>query len=75
MTKITTSLTKTMTPQQYIGYSALAIIALYLAYVVSTNIISLFVALIKLLFYGILLGVIVWFLHKRGFFEFLKKHF
>ena len=64
-----------MTPQQYIDYSALAIIALYLAYVVSTNIISLFVALIKLLFYGILLGVIVWFLHKRGFFEFLKKHF
>jgi len=62
-----------MTPQQYIGYGALAIIALYLAYVVSTSLISLFVVLIKIFIYGILLGVIIWFLHKKGFFEFLKK--
>ncbi|KHD10439.1 hypothetical protein PN36_03195 [Candidatus Thiomargarita nelsonii] len=62
-----------MTPQQYIGYGALAIIALYLAYVVSTSLISLFVVLIEILVYGILLGVIIWFLRKQGFFEFLKK--
>jgi hypothetical protein len=62
-----------MTPQQYIGYGALAIIGLYLAYVVSTSLISLLAVLIKILFYGILLGVIVWFLHKKGFFEFLKR--
>lgn len=64
-----------MAPQQYIGYSALAIIALYLAYVVSTSLINLFVVLIKILFYGILLAAIVWFLHKKGFFEFLKRQF
>ncbi|MEN8216901.1 MAG: hypothetical protein ABFS56_11135 [Pseudomonadota bacterium] len=62
-----------MNPQQYIGYGALAIIGLYLAYVVSTSLISLFAVLIKILFYGILLGVIVWFLRKKGFFEFLKR--
>jgi len=62
-----------VTPQQYIGYGALAIIALYLAYVVSTSLISLFVVLIEILVYGILLGVIIWFLRKQGFFEFLKK--
>ncbi len=62
-----------MTPQQFIGYSTLAIIALYLAYVVSTSLISLFVVLIEILIYGILLGVIIWFLRKQGFFEFLKK--
>ncbi len=64
-----------MTPQQFIGYSALVIIGLYLAYVVSTSLIGLFVVLIEILFYGILLGIIVWFLHKKGFFEFLKKRF
>jgi len=64
-----------MTPQQYIGYGALAIVALYLAYVVFTSLISLFAVLIKILFYGVLLGAIVWFLHKKGFFEFLKKQF
>ena len=62
-----------MPPLQLIGYSALAIIALYLAYEVSTSLIWLFWFLIKVFFYGILLAMIVWFLYKKGFFEFLKK--
>jgi hypothetical protein len=62
-----------MSPFQLIGYAALAIIALYLAYEISTSIVWLFWFLTKILFYGTLLTVIVWFLHKRGFFEFLKK--
>jgi len=62
-----------MPPIQLIGYATLAIIALYLAYEVSTSIILLFWFLTKILFYGILLAVIIWFLYKKGFFEFLKK--
>ncbi|HDN27436.1 MAG TPA: hypothetical protein ENG03_10140 [Thioploca sp.] len=62
-----------MPPLQLIGYSALAIVALYLAYVISTIIIGLFWHLTQILFYGTLLGVIVWFLHKQGFFYFLKN--
>ncbi len=61
-----------MLPLQLIGYGALAIVALYLAYMVSTTVVLLFWFLIKALFYGIFLAVIVWFLHKKGFFDFLK---
>ena len=58
-----------MTPQQYIIYATLAIIGLYLAYVVSTSIINLFWYLIQIIIYGGLLGGILWYLRKEGFFE------
>ncbi len=62
-----------MPPIQLLCYATLAIIALYLAYEVSTSIILLFWFLTKILFYGILLAAIIMFLYKKGFFEFLKK--
>jgi hypothetical protein len=64
---------KIMTPQQYIIYATLAIIGLYLAYVVSTSIINLFWYLIQIIIYGGLLGGILWYLRKEGFFELFKK--
>jgi len=62
-----------MSNHNIIGYSILAIIAVYLAYVISTNIIWLLWLLIKLTVYSTLLVGILWFLYKNGFFEFLKK--
>jgi LytS/YehU family sensor histidine kinase len=62
-----------MTPQQYIIYGILAIIGLYLAYVVSTSIINLFWYLIQIVIYGGLLGGILWYLRKEGFFDLFKK--
>jgi hypothetical protein len=62
-----------MTPQQYIIYATLAIIGLYLAYVVSTSIINLFWYLIQIIIYGGLLGGILWYLRKEGFFDLFKK--
>jgi len=64
---------KYMSNHNIIGYSILAIIALYLAYVISTNIIWLLWLLIKLIVYSILLVGILWFLYKNGFFKFLQK--
>ncbi len=64
---------KIMTPQQYIIYAILTIIGLYLAYVVSTSIINLFWYLIQIIIYGGLLGGILWYLRKEGFFELFKK--
>jgi hypothetical protein len=60
---------------QLIGYSALALVALYLAYVISTILIGLLWHLAQILFYGTLLGAIVWFLYKQGFFDFLRQKF
>ncbi|RKZ88467.1 MAG: hypothetical protein DRR19_12515 [Candidatus Parabeggiatoa sp. nov. 1] len=60
-------------PLQLIAYGTLAIFALYLAYVVSNTVVLLFWYLIQALFYGTLLAVIVWFLYKNGFFDFLKN--
>jgi len=62
-----------MSNHNIIGYSILALIALYLAYVISTNIIWLLWLLIKLTVYSTLLVGILWFLYKNGFFEFLNK--
>lgn len=62
-----------MTPQQYIIYAILAIIGLYLAYIVSTSIINLFWYLIQIIIYGGLLGGILWYLRKEGFFDLFKK--
>jgi predicted membrane protein len=64
-----------MPPLQFLGYSALIIVGLYLAYVVSTTLIGLLWYLAKIVIYGTLLAFIVWFLYRQGFFEFLKKKF
>jgi len=64
-----------MSPLQFLGYSALIVVALYLGYVVSTTLVSLLWYLAKIVIYGTLLAIIIWYLYQQGFFEFLKKKF
>lgn len=64
-----------MTPLQYLGYGALAMLALYLIYVISTSLIWFLGLLVKIVFLGILLTMIILFLKRRGFFDVLKKFF
>ncbi len=58
---------------RYISYVILLLIALYLAYMITTRIIWLFWMLITILIYGGLLITVAWFLHKQGFFELFKS--
>jgi len=62
-----------MTPFQLISYTILAIIALYIAYIVAINLIGILWIFIKVIVYGTLLTIIVWFLYQNGFFSFLKR--
>jgi len=62
-----------MTPFQLLSYAVLALIGLYLIYLMSISLMSLLWFLIRILIFGGLLGVIVWFLHKKGFFELFKS--
>ncbi len=61
-----------MTVLQYISYGILALIAGYLIYVVAISLLGLLWLFVKILFLGTLIGVIVWFLHKKGFFDSFK---
>ena len=58
-----------MTTFQYVSYGILAFIALYLIYIVAISLVGLIWSVIKILFLGILIGVIVRFLHKKRFFD------
>lgn len=58
---------------QQVGYVLLAIIALYLAYVVVTSLMWFFWFLIKLVIFSTLFFLTVWFLHKQGFFDYFIK--
>lgn len=58
-----------MTIFQYISYGLLAFIALYLIYIVAISLIGLIWLVIKILFLGLLIGIIIWFLYKKGFFN------
>jgi hypothetical protein len=66
---------KDMPALQFLGYSTLVVVALYLGYVVSTTLIGLLWYLAKTVIFGTLLAIIVWFLYRQGFFEFLKQKF
>jgi hypothetical protein len=58
-----------MTTFQYISYGILAFIALYLIYIVAISLVGLIWSVIKILFLGTLIGLIIWFLYKKGFFD------
>jgi hypothetical protein len=58
-----------MTTFQYVSYGILAFIALYLIYIVAISLVGLIWSVIKILFLGILIGLIIWFLYKKGFFD------
>ena len=58
-----------MTTFQYVSYGILAFIALYLIYIVAISLVGLIWSVIKILFLGILIGVIVRFLYKKRFFD------
>lgn len=58
-----------MTTLQYVSYGILAVIALYLIYIVAISLVGLIWSVIKILFLGTLIGLIIWFLYKQGFFD------
>lgn len=58
---------------QFLGYGILAIIALYLAYIIFLSLVSLLWFLIKVVILAALLITIVWFLSKQGFFKFWQS--
>lgn len=62
-----------MTTFQYISYGVLALVGLYLIYLIASSVIWLFWMLLKILIYGALLAAIIWFLYKKGFFELFKS--
>jgi len=62
-----------MTPLHYLGYGILALIGLYLAYIVSVSLIGLFWFIIKIFVFGSLLILIIIFLHRKGFFDMFKS--
>lgn len=55
---------------QFLGYGTLAIIVLYLAYLLFLSVVALLWFLIKVVFWIALLITIVWFLLKPGVFKF-----
>jgi putative exporter of polyketide antibiotics len=58
-----------MTIFQYISYGILVLIALYLTYIIVISLVGLIWSVIKILWLSLLIGIIIWWLHKQGFFD------
>lgn len=58
-----------MTIFQYISYGILVLIALYLTYIIVISLVGLIWSVVKILLLSLLIGIIIWWLYKQGFFD------
>lgn len=58
-----------MTIFQYISYGILVLIALYLTYIIVISLVGLIWSVVKILWLSLLIGIIIWWLYKQGFFD------